>query len=734
MKARALVVFAALLAIPGARLAVAASFHAEPPVTVVQVPADGVGSATLVLRNDDTRDVVATSIVASPGCDGGFVHATPLTGFTLAPGATRPITISCTAAPPGMQRCTYQVRATTAVLLELEAVCAYAGSATLAASVTEVNFGGLAIGTTAARTITLTNGNNAALDHVFFELTDLASNFAVAAPCNPDARECDAAVPPVAKTASIDVIVTCAPRAVGPQSAQLYITTSAGSRLVAPITMTCTGLAASAPVLAVSPTAIDLGTVQQLDASATATVHLANTGVGMLELLALQIVDSGTGAALDWSYSAHAPCTATIPATCPLDGGAAIDIDLTFDPSAIGVRDATLLVNYHDTADRSTSIPLHGIGRGATLELVGGVRTLDFGTLPLGVTASLTVDLVNRGSRNLTDATFALVPANPAFTVAPGAMPGPMFAVTTVAPTTLTVSCTPTAAGKLTSSLHLTAADVASTPIVIALRCTGDPAMTVTATPPAVLFGELRLGSQAMPSVTIASVAAPVALLGAALATPDPRITLSTLPAITPAVIELAAAPDSDAPLDNRLIITPATGPALDIPISGVVVTAKYAVPSAISLGTFCVQQPTTPRTIVLASTGTATLGLAAPALQRADSPFDLELVAPLRYPAEIPALARAGHRHAEAADRRRDGRRYPDLDDRRRRHQRDRRDRAERDVRRRRPRRGADRADVSSDHDPPRSRQRAVGHPAQLQQLGAPARRAADPRAVHDR
>jgi uncharacterized protein (TIGR03382 family) len=643
--ARVLVGIAVLVAAPlaiAAPLAVATAFHAEPQVLVID--ADQTDSGNLQLRNSGTTPVVATSIVAEPGCDSPDVSLTPVTGFTLAPGEVWPLVVSCLARPPGMARCTYEVRSATDVLLELEAVCAHGASRTLAASVTAIDFGDVAIGTTAARTITLTNGVSLTpIDHLFFQTTDLAGNFAIAAPCNPDARECDAAIAPLAMNASTDVVVTCTPRTAGPQLGSLYVTTSGGTHLAGDaIPLTCTGRAATTPVIAVSPTAVNLGTVEQLDATATTTVHITNAGTGTLSLLALQIVDSGTGAALDWSYAAHAPCTATIPATCPVDAGATVDVDLTFDPSAIGVRDATLLVNYHDTADRSTSIPLHGIGRGATLELVGGIRTLDFGTLPLNVTASLTFDVVNRGTRNLTDATIALTPASAAFVVKPGTMPGPMFTVKPAGSTTIKVSCTPTAAGPVASTLHLSAPDVTTDPIVIALQCVGDPAMTVTATPPAVLFGEVRLGGQALQSIAIVSVAAPVALTGAALAMPDPRITLSALPASTPAMLDLTAAPDSDAPLDNRLTITPATGPALEIPISGTVVAAKYAVPSAVSLGAFCVQQATTPRTVVLASTGTATLGLSAPALERADSPFDLELVAPLSYPAEIPALARA--------------------------------------------------------------------------------------------
>jgi hypothetical protein len=472
---------------------------------------------------------------------------------------------------------------------------------------------------------------------MFFEITDRGDNFAVAAPCNPDSRACDAAVPPVARDASTDVVVTCAPRAPGPHTADLHITTSAGTRLAAPIALTCTGLAADRPVIAVSPTAVNLGTVEQLNASARTTVRVTNTGIGALQLLAVQIVDSGTGAAPDWTYTARAPCGPTIPATCPLGEAESLDVDLTFDPSAIGLRDATLLINYNDTADRSISVPLRGIGRGATLELVGGATTLDFGTLPLDVTAALTIEVVNRGTRDLVDASAALTPP-----VAGFAVTASTFTVVPGMPTPITVSCTPTTAGTLAGTLRLVAPDVQTEPINVQLHCTGDPAMKLTATPPAILLGEIRIATEAITQIALASLGGPLALTSAALDLPDPRLSIASLPAMTPAMLELSATPDLEGPLTNHLTITPATGPALSVAITGTAVAAEYAVPAAVSLGTFCVQQPTTTRSVGLVSTGSATLGVAAPSLQRTDSPFDLEQVAPLAYPAELPPLSRA--------------------------------------------------------------------------------------------
>lgn len=615
----------------GARWAAAdPGLSADPAVDVVELAAGGSGSGQIVLHNTGTTSVVAGGITAEPGCDATAVHASPLGGFTLAPGATHPIAITCSAEPASMQRCTYQVRAPDgAVLLEFEAVCAYAGVPSLAPDVTAIDLGTVVVGGVAARTIALHNTGAASIDRLFVETTDLAGNFAVAAPCNPDARECDAAIPVLAADATASMVVTCTPRAPGPQAAELHIASSAGTRLTQPISLACTGAAASVPVLSVSPGALDAGAVEVMAGSATVTAHVRNAGVGMLKLAAIQLLDGGTGAAADWTVTPRAPCPATIPPTCVLTDGQTADLDIAFDPQAIGARDATLLIDFHDTADRSMSIPLHGVGTGPTLEVVGGPIMIDFGTLPLGTAGALTLQIANHGTRSLTDGMLAVAPAGPPFATSPG----PGLTVTTAAPTPVTVTCTPVSAGSFTASLELSAPDVQGPPIDIALHCTGSASQILLATPPAVLLGEVRTGSSPVSHVAIASPGMPIGLTAADLETPIAGLSVRGTPATTPATLDLTAAPQADGSLDDRIVVTASTGAPLAIAVTGSAVTASYSAPAAVSLGTFCVQQPTTPRILALTSLGTATLGLSAPVLQAADSPFDLAPVAPLDYP-----------------------------------------------------------------------------------------------------
>jgi hypothetical protein len=622
--------------------------HAEPQVLVVEAAVDGADTGRIALRNDGDIRVDASSITAEPGCDAAAVQLAPVGPFMLEPGASLPLTVTCAAAPAGMRRCNYRVRsASSAVLLELEAVCAHAGSPTLVPvpDTAAIALGSVAVGGAASRTVVLHNTSASALDRLFVETTDLAGNFTVSSPCNPDARECDAPIPVVPPNGMLELAVVCTPRTAGPASAQLYLSSGAGTRLAAPIALTCTGSDASVPVLTASPGAIDVGAVELFNASARATVHLTNAGTGMLRLLDVQIVDGGTGAATDWKVTARLPCAASIPPSCVLSSDqtstSTTDLDLVFDPSAIAARNATLLIQYSDTTARSLSIPLRGTGRGATLELVGGTTVLDFGALPLNTAATLDILVANRGTRALVDASLTLSPGGAPYSVTPA----PTFEVATTAPTKLTATCRPTLPGIVSAVLRITATDVQSLPIEVGLRCTGDPTMTVTATPPALLLGEVRIDAPRIVPFRVAGAGGMVSLASAALQTQVPGLAIrGVLPAQTPVDLNLAAAPQTEGNLDNRLSVTPVSGsgPPLPIAITGTAVIADYSTPPEVSLGTFCIGQPTTPRLVRLTSTGTATLGLMAPTLQNADSPYDLELIAPTLYPASLAPLEAA--------------------------------------------------------------------------------------------
>ncbi len=147
------------LVVSRAGIVAAGVFHANPPVQVIELAPSTTGNATVQLVNDSATDVVAGSIVPEAGCDGVQVHASPLTGFTLASGSSRTITVSCSAAAASMRRCTFGVMSPSNVeLLTFEGVCEYATAAgALHPDSPSVDLGSVAVGGSAIHTITVTN-------------------------------------------------------------------------------------------------------------------------------------------------------------------------------------------------------------------------------------------------------------------------------------------------------------------------------------------------------------------------------------------------------------------------------------------------------------------------------------------------------------------------------------------------------------------------------------------------
>src|SRR6185295_13395074 len=140
------------------------------------------------------------------------------------------------------------------------------------------------------------------------------------------------------------------------------------------------------------------------------------------------------------------------------------------------------------------------------------------------------------------------------------------------------------------------APDVTGTPIEIALHCTGDAAQTAFADPPAILLGEVRTATTVKPTIGILHPGASIAVSSADLEAPVAGLSVMGAPATTPAVITLTAAPTLEGRLDGQIIVKHAAGSPLAIAVSGAAVGTNYSAPSAVSLGAFCVQQPTTPR------------------------------------------------------------------------------------------------------------------------------------------
>ncbi len=145
---------------------------------------------------------------------------------------------------------------------------------------------------------------------------------------------------------SCQISVTFAPSATGPRSASIFIVDNAPN---SPQSIPLSGTGTQ-PAVSLSPSSLDYGNQTAGIASAPLVSTLTNTGNGTLTLSS--IVLSGPNSE-DFSQTNNCPSSISPNASC--------NISVTFKPSAIGSRNATLVIT--DNAPNSPqSLPLAGVG------------------------------------------------------------------------------------------------------------------------------------------------------------------------------------------------------------------------------------------------------------------------------------------------------------------------------------------------------------------------------------
>ena len=610
----------------------------QPPVITVSLMLNQPGSGASNLHNIGDATGSVASIVADSSCAGGVPpSANPGWPFTVPPATGHMVGIGCTASPTyGIRRCKENVLGGGAqILTSYTGLCMTEGN-TMFASSGSHNFNDVMVGaesTVIPLTILNTNGNP---QHtiVSIQLGDHDGNFKVHSPCLMDGPGCDAAIV-VGTGQMFSVSVSCTPQSVGPKTAQLYVVGNGGTRLFPAILLSCNGTSGSTmPAISVNPPSVTLSKDVN-SGTASSNVTVSNIGMGNLTISGLTKAGSP-----DWTYTTSGLCQ-VLP--CTLPPTASFMISTTFAPTAIGMRNATLTIDSDDPTTPMFQIQLTGTGLGANIALasnLGMPATLDLGTTPIGIPTMATFDLRNDGNVLLTPVNLTLTQPGGELTVSPN--PTTINASST---RTITVGCTPTAAQLFTAQLDIAAPNaLTGSPISIAVKCTGTSG-NLYSTPSTIQLGEIRTGS---PRVTKA----------VALKTAGTSLTISSPPALTPAIANLSVtAPSSttislatpatfdlnvDATADHDLatsIAVTASGDSLSIPVTGKVVTAKIDYPPTIMIGSFCVNQSTTGTAARLSATGTATIGLAAqPVMNKmSSSPFQLSYTSPVSYPYSLP-------------------------------------------------------------------------------------------------
>lgn len=326
--------------------------------------------------------------------------------------------------------------------------------------------------TTASQTITVSNTGGTAATLSSPTLSGDASDFSIFS------DSCGATLAP---STGCTLSITFTPTASGARLATLSITDNAGTASAATQTASLTGTGEAPATDTLSASALSFAQQQIGTTSPAQTITLTNSGGVPLTLIAASV------SAGDFSVTNACGNSLAANATCAFE--------VTFSPSAVGTRTATLTITDEV---HSQTISLTGIGvAGPGVSLTPA--SLSFPATGVGLTAlPQTLTLTNNGGLPLN---IASVVASPGFTIAANSC-GASLAVN--AACSLTVVFAPTAAGPVAGTLTFTdnsAAGVqitslSGTGIDFALTATGATTANVSGSGASVAY-PLQLSSQA---------------------------------------------------------------------------------------------------------------------------------------------------------------------------------------------------------------------------------------------
>jgi hypothetical protein len=506
-------------------------------VSFGNVPVGSNGSQTVSLLNTGTGPV---NISQATMAGNGFGMSGLAVPMTLGPGQSTAFTVSFAPAGAGSASGNISVVSNAANSVSTVALSGMGVQPQMSATPGSVSFGTVTVGQTSSQAVTLTNAGGAPLN--ITQLSGPGTGFSLTGLALPLT---------LAPGKSTAFTVSFTPTSGTNSSSSLMLVSNAPT---SPTTIPLSG-AGSAQVLQLTPstTALSFGN-QTLNASATQSVTLTNTGNSAVSISQVNV--AGTGFTLNGS----APLVT-------LSVGQAASFSVSFTPTVAG--NATGSASVVSTAANSPlSISLAGVGVQPQISVVPG--SVSFGTVTVGQTNSQTITLSNPGTANLT--------------VTQSAGPGTGFGLTglglplTLAPgksAAFTVSFTPTSGTNSSSSLTLVS-NAPNSPTTIPLSGTGlAPVLQLTPSTTSLSFGSQALNASATQSVTLTNTGnAAVSIsqvnvtgTGFTLSGSAPLVTLSAGQAASFSVTFTPTAAGSDA--GTASVVSTAANSPLSVSLSG---------------------------------------------------------------------------------------------------------------------------------------------------------------------
>ena len=342
-----------------------------------------------------------------------------------------------------------------------------------------LTFGGTDIGvTSAAQTVTVTNSGTGQLTIAGLSIGLPGANGADFAETN----NCGATLV-VSSTCTISITFT--PQAAGARTATLTITDNANNTGGSTQTISLSGSGVGLPAAALNTPSLNFSNQNVNSTSAAQTVTLSNSGTGPLTF-AVSLTGANMG-----DFAETNSCAGTVAAS----GGTCV-VSVTFTPTAIGSRSATLLFtdNAGNVANSTQSVSLTGIGVGVPAA-AATPASIGFGTATVGTTTAVQMATVtNNGTGALTVSSVGITGSNATdFAItANTCTTGPVAA--SGGTCSISVTFTPGASGVRSGTLNISdnAGNTSATQTV-GLGGTGVDAVA-TLSPSPVVFGNVNEG------------------------------------------------------------------------------------------------------------------------------------------------------------------------------------------------------------------------------------------------
>jgi conserved repeat domain len=456
-----------------------------------------------------------------------------------------------------------------------------------------VDFGAVNVGSTsAAQAVTLKNNGSAPLT---------IYSISTAAPFSATNVNCPIAPATLAGNAECTINLTFSPTVAGSANGSLSVVDNAAG---SPHTLSLSGVGAQA-ALSLSTNTLAFGDVP-VNGSSSLTFDITNSGNASLEI---SDISSSAGV-----FTTTTNCVTTIPA------GNNCTVTVTFAPTATGAQNATISITSNAPGSPHT-VNVSGTGVQAGISL--NPTSLAFGDVPVSGSSNLTFDITNDGDAPLVISGISSSAA--VFTTTTNC-------VTTIGAgnnCTVTVTFAPTAATTYNATITINS-NAPGSPHTVNVSGTGI-AGELTALPSPLNFGNIEVGSTDSDAITLTNTGSDALTLNTVTLTGSSVYSIASNSCTLPVTLNvndscdiiISFAPTGPQAFNATLVATPASGPELNVPITG---TGQQAVlevtPAAVTFADQIINTTSGVQNVTLRNSGNLPFNLTGFAV---GSPFDID-------------------------------------------------------------------------------------------------------------